>query len=155
MWTVGPISSSLNAVLGGLIVGTALGLAQYWALRPLKISRLWMLLTPLSLGVGSLIAWNTISFEPSIFNLSVWGLIAGFVLGIGQALSQKLKPLKMLLWTGSVSLTWAIAWFVTANVIVDQESNYAVFGSTGALLATGIMAFVINPIFTTQGRNQA
>lgn len=155
VWIVGPINNSFDAVLGGLIVGIVLGVAQYWALRPVQISRGWILLTPLSLGVGSLLAWNVISFVPSIFNLSMWGLIAGLILGLGQALSQRLLPVKTLIWTASVSIAWGFAWFISANVIVDQESNYAVFGSTGALLATGILAFVINPIFTIQDRSQA
>ena len=42
--------------------------------------------------------------------------------------------------------TWALAWFISASVIVDAESSYAIFGSTGAIAATTLLSFAINPL---------
>lgn len=33
-------------------------------------------------------------------------------------------------------VAWALAWFITSKVIVDPESQYQIFGSSGALVAT-------------------
>jgi hypothetical protein len=45
-----------------------------------------------------------------------------------------------------VSLAWGVAWFISANVILDPESGYAVFGSTGALVATVFLGLFLNRV---------
>jgi hypothetical protein len=41
-----------------------------------------------------------------------------------------------------------LAWFISANVIVDADASYAIFGSTGALVATALLAIFVNLILS-------
>lgn len=149
---LGPIDNPLEAAIAGADVGALLGLAQWWALRPLHISFDWFWSSAVAGMVGSPIAWTFVSYSTSIESLAIWGLVAGAVVGCGQALSQRLKLKKTLFWTSLVSATWGLAWFVSASVIVDAEANYAVFGSTGAIVATTLLAFFVNLLFSKKSQ---
>jgi hypothetical protein len=142
----GPIQDPMAAAVAGAMVGCTLGLAQWWALKPLAVSFDWAWASGVSLALASPIAWTVVSYSTSVEALTVWGLIAGGVLGLGQGLSQRLDILKTLAWAALVSLAWGLAWFISANVIVDPESGYAVFGSTGALVATILLGLFLNPV---------
>lgn len=147
VWFIGPIETYIHALLAGLIVGLIVGFAQFLALRPLEVSKFWILASALSLAVASPSAWLAINFQTSIVSLTLWGLIAGALFGFGQTLSQKLNLTAKVLWTATTAATWGLAWLISSNVIVDAEAHYAVFGSTGALLATVLQAVVINSVF--------
>ena len=142
----GPIQNPVADAVSGAIVGCTLGLAQWWALKPLNISFDWVWSSGVALGLASPLAWSVISYSTSVESLTTWGLIAGAILGIGQVLSQRMELVKTLSWAALVSLAWGLAWFISANVIVDPESGYAVFGSTGALVATIFLGFFLNPV---------
>jgi uncharacterized membrane protein len=142
----GPIQNPVAAAVAGAMVGCTLGLAQWWALKPLEISFDWVWASGVSLALASPLAWTVVSYSTTTQSLTVWGLIAGAILGLGQGLSQRLETVKTLTWTALVSAAWGIAWFVSANVIVDPESGYAVFGSTGALVATILLGFFLSPV---------
>ncbi len=144
VWIIGPIQNLMQAIVAGAVVGATLGLLQLWALRPLAISRAWLWGSIGGLTLGSPIAWLVINFQTTIAALTVWGLIAGALLGIGQAVAIRLSVTKLAAWAASVSLTWGLAWFISANVIVDAEAQYAVFGSTGAIVATALLGLVLN-----------
>ena len=142
----GPIQNPVAGAVAGAMVGCTLGLAQWWALKPLAISLDWVWASGVSLALASPIAWTVVSYSTTTESLTVWGLIAGAILGLGQGLSQRLETVKTLAWAALVSGAWGVAWFVSASVIVDPESGYAVFGSTGALVATILLGFFLNPV---------
>lgn len=144
VWIIGPVQNFFQALVSGAIVGATLGLLQLWALRPLDISKAWLWGSIAGLTVGSPIAWLAINFQTTVAALTIWGLIAGALLGIGQASAIRLPVTKLATWAASVSLTWGLAWFISANVIVDAEAQYAVFGSTGAIVATALLGLVLN-----------
>jgi hypothetical protein len=140
----GPIRDPLAAAVSGANVGALLGLAQWWALKPLRLTFDWVWTTALALMIASPIAWALINFSTTIADLTIWGLITGSIVGFAQAASQR-NPLQVnLMWSGLVSIAWGGAWFISANVIVDADENYAIFGSTGAIVATSVMAFFVN-----------
>lgn len=147
VWMIGPVQDLVSATIAGLVLGLVVGFSQSWALKPIGVSTPWAIASAVALTVASPIAWAAVAFETTISSLSLWGLISGVILGLAQALSQRLASPKVLLWATSVGATWALAWFTSANVIVDADANYAVFGSTGALLATSILGFLLNPLF--------
>jgi hypothetical protein len=142
----GPIQEPVPAAVAGAIVGCTLGLAQWRALKPLAISFDWVWVSGVSLALASPIAWIVVSYSTSTESLTLWGLIAGAILGLGQGLSQRLEVVKTLAWAALVSGAWGVAWFISANVIVDPESGYAIFGSTGALVATIALGLFLNPV---------
>ena len=144
VWIIGPVQNFFQALVAGAIIGATLGLLQLWALRPLGISRAWLWGSIVGLAVGSPIAWLLIDFQTSISALTIWGFVAGAFLGIGQAVSIRLPLSKAATWAAAISITWGLAWFISANVIVDAEAAYAVFGSTGAIVATALLGLILN-----------
>lgn len=143
---LGPIRDPLAAAVSGAMVGATLGLAQWWALKPFGTTFDWAWATAVALMMASPIAWATVSFSTSIESLTIWGLISGSIVGLAQALSQRLAIARVLGWAVMVSGTWGLAWFISANVIVDAEASYSIFGSTGALTATSLLALFLNPL---------
>ena len=43
------------------------------------------------------------------------------------------------MWAGAVSAAWALGWAVTTAAGIDVERQYAVFGASGALVASGLL----------------
>ena len=145
---LGPVRDPLAAAVSGAMVGLTLGLSQWWALRPLGLSFDWAWATAVALMVASPIAWAIVSYSTAIPALTIWGLTAGAIVGLAQALSQRLPLKGVVSWSMLVTGAWGLAWFISANVIVDAEASYAVFGSTGALAATALLAIFINPVLS-------
>ena len=145
---LGPVTDPLAAAVSGAMVGSTLGLLQWWALRPLGLSFDWAWATAVALMVASPIAWAIVAYATSVSALTIWGLIAGAIVGLAQTLSQRLPLKRVVSWSALVSGAWGLAWFISANVIVDAEASYAVFGSTGALAATALLAIFVNPVLS-------
>lgn len=150
---LGAITDLLTAAISGAMVGSLLGLVQWVALKPLGITFDWAWATAVSLMLASPIAWLLTSYSTTVPALSIWGLVAGALVGLGQMLSQRVPITRAVGWAALVSVSWGIAWFVSANVIVDADSNYAIFGSTGAILATGLLALALNPLLSKKRKS--
>lgn len=149
----GPIRDPLAAAVSGANVGLLLGLAQWWALKPLRLTFDWVWTTALALMISSPIAWALIDFSTTVGDLTIWGLITGSIVGLAQAASQR-NPLHVnLMWAGLVGIAWGGAWFISSNVIVDADANYAIFGSTGAIVATSVLAFFVNALLNHKERS--
>jgi TRAP-type C4-dicarboxylate transport system permease large subunit len=103
--------------------------------------------------VASPLAWTVIDYNTTISNLTIWGLITGLIVGFSQAASQRKSNSARFSWSVLVSIAWGGAWFISANVIVDAGSNYAIFGSTGALTATLFLSLFINRLLAKQERS--
>lgn len=145
---LGPVRDPLAAAVSGAMVGLTLGLLQWWALKPLGLSFDWAWSTAVALMVASPIAWAIVSYSTAIPSLTMWGLIVGAIVGLAQSLSQRLPLKRVVSWSLLVSGACGLAWFISANVIVDAEASYAVFGSTGALAATALLAIFVNPVLS-------
>lgn len=145
--TIGSVRTNTDALIGGAIVGIVLGALQFWALKPLNVSATWVVSSAISLSIGSFIAALVTGLETTSSSLAIQGLISGALVGAGQGLIQKFSIASIAIWTLSVSLTWAIAWVITSKVIVDVKYGYAIFGSSGALVATSILTLVIPRVF--------
>jgi hypothetical protein len=138
---VGSITSTVTGLLAGLISGALLGTVQWLVLRPRGISPLWIALTSVGMGVGSGLSAAITSAGTSTGDLVLRGLISGAVVGIAQAFA--LRGRLVLLWPVTVSATWALAWLITSNVIVDKDRGYVTFGASGAITATAICGLVL------------
>lgn len=145
---LGPIRDPLAAAVSGAMVGSTLGLLQWWALRPLGLSFDWVWATAVALMVASPIAWAIVAYSTSVSALTIWGFVSGSLVGLAQALSLRLSLKRVISWSVLVSGAWGLAWFTSANVIVDAEASYAIFGSTGALAATAFLAIFIYPVLS-------
>jgi hypothetical protein len=143
MQTIGSAVDPVAAGLGGLLVGAIVGLAQWLALRGHGTGPGWAVATGLGTAAGSAAAVALTAGSTSTPALIVMGLVVGAFVGAAQATQLGRGRVAAAVWTGVVSLAWGIAWLVTANVIVDAERGFHVFGSSGALVATVAMGLVL------------
>jgi hypothetical protein len=139
----GGASTTMKSVGGGLIVGITVGLIQFLALKKYGITTSWITATAVATVVAAVINSYAFSFKFDSASLTGSGLIAGLLVGIAQALSQSRDMKFVLVWTFSTAIAWSLAWFITSKVIVDPEAQYQIFGSSGALVATVGLGFVL------------
>jgi hypothetical protein len=134
--TIGSNDGPLTAAFGGLLVGAAVGVAQWLALRSHGFGPRWVIGTAAGMAVGSALAAVLTGAGTSVGALVITGSVIGAFVGAGQATQLGRGPRTATAWTALVSLTWAMGWLISGNVIVDAERGYYVFGLSGALLAT-------------------
>jgi hypothetical protein len=134
--TIGPLRSPVAGLVGGAVAGAVLGGAQWLALRTSAVTRAWWLATIVGAALGTAIGVAVTGAGTSTSDLVVRGLVTGAVLGLVQGAAVRRPPLRIAAWTATTSLAWGIGWLATANVIVDADRGFVVFGSSGALLAT-------------------
>jgi hypothetical protein len=132
-----------KSVGGGLIVGLTVGLIQFIALKKYGVSTAWIAATAIATMLAALINSYAFSFKFDSASLTGSGLVAGLLVGVSQALSQSRDFKFAFVWTVSTMVAWALAWFITSKVIVDPEAQYQIFGSSGALVATVGLGFVL------------
>ena len=150
--TIGPVRSSIEALLSGAIVGLVLGLIQFIALRPLKVSPLWIWATGISAALSNFAVALAFGLDTDSASLALRGLVTGIVVGAAQSFSQRLTARKIIVWSFATGLTWTLAWLITSVVIVDFDYGYAIFGSSGALVATLILTFLVPRVITLEER---
>jgi hypothetical protein len=143
MQTIGSADDPVAAGLGGLLVGAIVGLAQWLALRSQGTGPGWAVTTAVGTAVGSAAAVAVTGGSTTVPALVTMGLVTGAIAGAAQGTQLGRGRLAAALWAAVVSLSWGAGWLVTANVIVDAERGFHMFGSSGALTATVISGLVL------------
>ncbi len=82
--------------------------------------------------------------------LTVTGAVTGAAVGLAQSNALRRGVGARTAWVAVVALAWGAAWWTTAHVIVDAERGWAVFGSSGALLATVLTGLVLPRVLPTR-----
>ena len=142
---VGPANGPLAAALAGAIAGAAIGAAQWWALGR-RVDWTWLLGSILGMAVGSAVSAALTGAATTVVALVTAGLLTGATIGAAQGLSLRRGIRVTGLWAATVSLSWAAGWAITANVIIDAEAGYVIFGLSGALVVTIVTGLVIRRI---------
>jgi hypothetical protein len=134
----GPVDGLLAAVLGGAITGLILGAVQAWALRPCGVAAMpWIAASGAGLAVGLGVGATAVGYGTSGADLAVQGVICGVAIGTAQSLVLRRSIGSLaFLWAPALGALWALGWTVTTAIGVDVESQYTVFGSSGALVVT-------------------
>jgi hypothetical protein len=139
---VGPIETAGESVVGGVVVGAVVGAAQWLVLRRrLPLSPLWVAATAGSMAAGMLVGNVLLGNDTSMSPLLLRGLMAGAAIGLAQTAVLWGVLRTPIVWAVVVTLGWPLAWAVSAAIGLDLTWNWAVFGSSGALvfqLATGL-----------------
>src|SRR3954454_16144381 len=149
--TVGGVHDLASGAAAGAVAGVVIGLAQGAALRDRVSLPGWALHTTLGMSAGMAAAGAVTAGSASTGSLALTPLIAGATVGASQAPVLGVAREAAVAWVATVAGAWALGWVVTANVIVDAERGYTVFGASGALLAMLIPA----PVRTRPALNPA
>lgn len=130
------------AAAGGLVAGAVLGLVQWLALRP-RVTAVWIAVTAGSLALGAAAGAALTGGATTVSALVGYGAVAGAALGLAQGIALRMTWWRIATWTATVSGTWAIAWLISAAVIVDEARGFITFGLSGAAVVTVVGALVL------------
>lgn len=145
---VGPVDSLAPAVAGGAITGAIVGCVQWLGMRRFGPSPVpWIAATAGGLAVGLAAGAAAVGYGTDTGALAVQGAICGLAVGAAEAAFLR-GCLGRLAWAWPPVLAglWALGWTVTASAGIDVESQYTVFGSSGALVVaagTSVLAVVL------------
>lgn len=132
---IGPIATPLDGALGGAATGAVIGAAEWLALRRrLPVSVWWIAATALGMGIGLALGVALLGASTGGAALPLRGLITGASIGIAQYVLLRGVSGRAPVWVPIVALGWALGWMITRAVGVDLALQWAVFGSSGALL---------------------
>jgi hypothetical protein len=138
---VGPVDGLVAAVLAGAITGVILGAVQSWGMGSNgPPARQWIAATTVGLSVGLAIGSAAVGYGTSIGDLVVQGAICGLAIGTAQALV--LRGRVAYLWAPALSALWALGWAISTSIGVDVDTQWTVFGSSGALVVTAATVFL-------------
>jgi hypothetical protein len=139
---VGPIESVGAALIAGAVAGGVIGAAQWLVLRRrIPLSALWVAATAGGMAVGMALGQVLLGDNTTMQPLLLRGLVVGAAIGTAQAALLRGILATPTVWAAVVTLGWPLAWAVSAAIGLDLTRNWAVFGSSGALifqLATGL-----------------
>ncbi|WP_219816497.1 hypothetical protein [Arthrobacter sp. Y81] len=141
----GSVTGPLTAALAGVIAGAVIGGAQWLALGRAAGWR-WLAATTVGMGAGSALAAVATGAGTTTPALVMSGLVTGAVVGAAQGVVLRSGLRITAVWAATVSLSWALGWLATANVIVDAGNGYVAFGSSGALMAMAVTGLVLRRI---------
>lgn len=135
----GNIDDASAAAVGGLVGGAVLGAVQAGVVRlPAGERGRWIGGTAVGLAVGLTAGASAVGFDTDPASLATMGAISGLAVGLGQAgaMAAPASRFDRIAWALATPLLWAIGWLITSQVIVDADRQHAVFGSSGALVAS-------------------
>jgi hypothetical protein len=147
-------SGFLFAALAGLIAGAVLGFAQWLALRP-AVHPLWIVATSVGVGLGAGLGSLATASSTAAVGLVIFGAIEGAIVGAAQGMLLRRGILKAVGWMLVLSASWAVAWLITAAVIVDEQRGYVTFGLSGAALVTVVTGLVLRLMLGARVRSNA
>jgi hypothetical protein len=135
----GPVDGIVPALLGGAVTGVVLGAVQSWGMGSHgPPARRWITATTVGLTVGLALGSAAVGYGTGLGDLVVQGAICGLAIGTAQALV--LRGHAAYLWAPALSALWALGWAITTSIGVDVEAQYAIFGSSGAVVVTAATA---------------
>ena len=139
----GPVDSPLAAALGGAVTGLVIGTGQWLASgRRLRADR-WIPATTVGMGLGLLIGATLVDFGTDLADLALMGALTGIPLGIAQAMALPSRSRFRWVWAAVMPALWSLGWTITTLVGVDVETQYTVFGSTGAITVSALTGLAL------------
>lgn len=137
---VGPVDSIGPALGGGAISGIALGLAQWIAVRrTLTAPEPWVLATTIGMTAGLGVGAAAVDYSTTATDLATQGTICGLLVGAAQTIVMRPHLGRWsLAWPPVLAGLWALGWTITTAIGVDVETQYTVFGSSGAVTVTAL-----------------
>jgi len=144
--TIGSSDGPLPAALGGLLVGAAVGAAQWLALRGTGITHRWIGRTAAATAAGAALSAVLTGSGTEVSELMLSGLVTGAVVGAAQGSMLGGGARTAAAWAAVTASALSLGWLVTSQVIVDAERGFHAFGSSGALVATVLTGLALRAL---------
>ncbi len=139
----GRVDSVSAAILGGVVTGAGLGVAQWLLLRHRGIGIRWIPATAAGLGVGLAVGAALVSYRTDITSLVAMGAVSGLGVGLAQgAMVGNTK--RMLGWSVATAALWAVGWATTTAGGIRVDEQFVVFGAYGAVASTFLQSIIIS-----------
>jgi uncharacterized membrane protein len=130
----GRINDAGSALLGGMVAGAVIGTGQWLvARRLLGDPQAWIPTTALAMGIGLVVGTWAVGYGTSVGELALMGAITGVPIGAAQAYLLRDRLANAWVWAAAMPLLWALGWTVTTAIGVGVDSQFAVFGASGAI----------------------
>ncbi len=130
----GPLTTTLDGVLGGVAAGAVIGLAQWLVLRQrLFLSPWWIAATAAGMGAGLALGIALLGTATAGVALPLRGLVAGAAMGSAQFLVLRARSDRAAIWVPVVALGWALGWIIMRATGIDLAPHWYVFGAGGAV----------------------
>jgi len=141
----GPVDSPLAALLGGAVTGLVIGTGQWLASGCRLRADRWIPASTVGMALGLLLGATVVGFGTDLRDLALMGALTGIPLGIAQAIALPGATGARWTWAALMPALWALGWSITTLVGVDVQTQYTVFGSTGAITVSALagIAFVL------------
>lgn len=142
------VDSVGTALAGGLIAGTIIGAAEWFALRR-WVSWLWIAATGVGMAVGLTAGAALVDYEIGRGDLALMGALTGVGVGVLQALVLARDRISGAWWWAVANPpAWALGWFVTSYVIsANIDDRFTNFGASGALVFALLTWLVLAALF--------
>jgi hypothetical protein len=143
----GPVDSPGPALLAGATAGAVIGAVQSLGAGRRVITRpvAWVASSAIGLGIGLVAGATAVGYATDLRALAVQGALSGLGLGLAQVPWLGTLGRRRLAWPALLTTLWALGWTVTTAVGVDVETQWAVFGASGALLTTAVTGLLMVP----------
>jgi hypothetical protein len=139
-WGVGGHVDGVGAALiGGALTGGGLGAVQWWAADgALGRATDWIGASAISYAAGLAAGAALVGYDTDLGSLAVMGLVSGAVLGCAQGLvlARQGRRRLALAWGLAMPLLFALGWCASTAIGVDVDSQFTVFGASGAIVFT-------------------
>lgn len=131
------------ALAAGLITGTIIGAAQWFALRR-HVSWLWIPATTAGMAVGLTIGAALVDYGIERGDLALMGAVTGLGVGVIQAVVLARHGIPGAVWWAIANPPgWALGWFVSSYVIARNiGERFPIFGASGAVVF-GILTWLL------------
>ena len=137
------VNSTGAALAAGLIAGTIIGAAEWFALRR-RVSWLWIPATTAGMAVGLSIGATLVDYGIGRGDLALMGAVTGLGVGVMQALVLVRHDVPGAFWWAILNPPgWALGWFVSSYVIARNiAERFPIFGASGAIVF-GLLTWLV------------
>ena len=146
---IGPITTTVQAVLAGAITGAILGGVQWLVLRTtMPLPLWWVVATSAGMALGLPLSGAFFGSETSGNELLWRAAITGLSIGITQWIVLRHLLPQSAIWIAVVGLGWVLGWFITRSAGIDLSLKWSVFGMFGAWAFQALTGLVLAWLFS-------
>ncbi|WP_086829176.1 hypothetical protein [Streptomyces sp. NRRL B-24572] len=150
----GPVDDAMSALVGGVVTGAVIGVAQALVSSGRLSPPRWGAATAAGSGLGLLLGAALVGHRTDLGSLALMGAVEGVLLGVAQACALPRTARPPWPWAAATPVLWAAGWTVTTLAGVGVDARFTVFGATGALAFCALSGILLHGLLpaTSPGR---